>query len=129
MQEQHLFEYAVLRAVPHVEREEFINVGVILYCAKTRFLKALYHIDAERLKAICSKIDLQEIEANLKSFQRICNGEADGGPIGRLDMPSRFRWLTATRSTVLQTSKVHPGFSTDAEKTLNRLYHELVLLP
>ena len=129
MQGQHLFEYAVLRVVPHVEREEFINVGVILYCAKTRFLKTLYHIDTERLKAICAKIDLQEIEANLKSFQRICNGEADGGPIGRLDMPSRFRWLTATRSTVLQTSKVHPGFSTDAEQTLNRLYHELVLLP
>jgi len=129
MQEQHLFEYAVLRVVPHVEREEFINVGVILYCAKQRFLKTLYHVDAQRLKAICAKIDLEEIEANLHSFQRISNGEGGSGPIGQLDMPSRFRWLTATRSTVVQTSKVHPGFSKDAGRTLNRLYQELVLLP
>ena len=129
MQGQHLFEYAVLRVVPHVEREEFINVGVIVYCAKQRYLKTLYHVDSSRLQAICPGIDAQEIASNLQAFQRISEGEADAGPIAQLDMPSRFRWLTATRSTVIQTSKVHPGFSRDANGTLNRLYRELVLLP
>lgn len=129
MQEQHLFEYAVLRVVPHVEREEFINVGVILYCAKRRFLKTVYHVDANRLRAICTKIDIEAIASNLNSFQQITEGEKSSGPIGQLDMPSRFRWLTATRSTVIQTSKVHPGFCKDPQQTLDRLHQELVLLP
>ena len=127
MQEKDLFEYAVIRVVPRVEREEFLNVGVILFCTKQKFLKALYQLDEHRLKAFCASLDLAEIEENLSAFGKISTGSPNGGPIGQLDLASRFRWLTATRSTVLQTSKVHPGFCEHAGETLERLYSELVL--
>jgi hypothetical protein len=126
MQDRHLFEYAVIRVVPRVEREEFMNVGVILYCARQKFLKMMYRIDAERFKAFAKDLDIAELEQNLLSFERICSGSKDSGPIGQLDAPSRFRWLTATRSTVVQTSKVHPGFCIDGEDTITRLYNQLV---
>ena len=127
MQQSNLFEYAVVRVVPRVEREEFLNVGVILYCAKLNFLKTLYTINEDRLEIFCKQIDKQELKQNLEAFERICNGGDKAGPIGRLDAPSRFRWLTATRSTILQTSKVHPGFCIDPLETLNKLYAQLVL--
>lgn len=127
MQEKDLFEYAVIRVVPRVEREEFLNVGVVLYCAKQKFLQAMYHVDENRLKACCSDLDLEELDENLASFAKIATGRKEGGPIGNLDLASRFRWLTATRSTVVQTSKVHPGFCEDARETLERLFSQLVL--
>jgi len=128
MQEKDLFEYAVIRVVPRVEREEFLNVGVILYCAKQKFLRAIYKLDTAKLHAICGPdADIDDIENNLRSFMMIADGGKKGGPIGELDLPSRFRWLTATRSTVVQTSKVHPGFCEDAGETLNRLFSQLVL--
>ncbi|MEO6734075.1 MAG: DUF3037 domain-containing protein [Ferruginibacter sp.] len=127
MQENHLFEYAVIRIVPRVEREEFLNVGVILYCSKLNFLQAMYELDPERLKAFCGKVDIPDVEKNLHAFERIGMGSSDAGPIGKLDIASRFRWLTATRSTVVQTSKVHPGFCIDPAETLVRLYGQLVL--
>lgn len=128
MPEKLLFEYAVIRVVPRVDREEFVNAGIILYCKKNRFLQCLYHLDKERLRVLCPALDCSEVEEYLLSFVRICNGTGDSGPIGRLDVASRFRWLTATRSTVVQTSKVHPGFCTDPKETLQRLYGQLVLL-
>ncbi|TDQ11601.1 DUF3037 domain-containing protein [Pedobacter metabolipauper] len=127
MQEQQLFEYAVIRIVPQVEREEFINVGVVLYCKKSGFLKAVFELDENRLSAFSAALDLAVIRQNLAAFEQICLGGKKSGPIGILDTASRFRWLTATRSTVLQTSKVHPGFCFDPEKTLFRLHKELVL--
>lgn len=127
MQKKQLFEYAVVRVVPRVEREEFLNVGVILYCAGQKFLKCAFEIDESRLKAFSCEIEAEIILSNLKSIEKICLGESEGGPIGQLDMPSRFRWLTATRSTVVQSSKVHPGFCIDAEETLQKLFHQLVL--
>jgi len=127
MQEHHLFEYAVIRAVPRVEREEFLNIGVILYCPKLKFLQCIYTVDTERLQAFCKQLDVEELTKNLYAFEQICTGTAQGGPIGKLDTASRFRWLTATRSTVVQASKVHPGFSTDPSATLLRLHTQLVL--
>jgi hypothetical protein len=127
MQEKHLFEYAVIRVVPQVEREEFLNVGVILYCAKMKFLQCMCAVDEERLCSFSSRTDINDLKNHLHSFGEICRGSKDGGPIAQLDMPSRFRWLTATRSTVVQTSKVHPGLSVDPAKTLEKLYGELVL--
>jgi hypothetical protein len=127
MQELHLFEYAVIRVVPRVERDEFINVGVILYCAKKKYLKAVYQIDEHRLKAFCPKLDTADISCHLDSLMLICRGEKSGGPIGQLDLPSRFRWLTAMRSTVIQTSRVHPGFCKDPESKLQFLLEEQVL--
>ena len=127
MQQTHLFEYAVVRVVPKVEREEFLNVGVILYCAKLNFLQVQYILNEERLQIFCTQIDKHELLNNLQSFERICNGSEDAGPIGSLDIAGRFRWLTATRSTIIQTSKVHPGFCTNPAETLARLYTQLVL--
>ena len=126
MQERHLFEYAVIRVVPRVEREEFLNVGVVLYCSKQKFLQALYKVNEERLKIFCKELDIQELQAYLLSFDKICRGGAQGGPIGQLPLAERFRWLTAVRSTVVQTSPVHPGLCLDANETLEKLFEELV---
>ena len=127
MQENHLFEYAVIRVVPRVEREEFINVGVVVFCKKQKFLQTVYTLNKERLLAIHPHINIEEVEAALKSFERISAGEKDSGPIGKLDVPSRFRWLTATRSTVVQSSKVHVGFCKDLPQAVAHLHAQLVL--
>lgn len=127
MPDRQLFEYAVIRVVPRVEREEFMNVGVILYCAKQRFLKAVFILDEDRMKAFAKDIDINTVKENLQAFTRLCAGGKDGGPIGELDLASRFRWLTAMRSTVLQTSRVHPGFCIDAAEKLNTIVAEQVL--
>jgi len=127
MQEQHSFEYAVIRVVPKVEREEFMNVGVILYCQSLSFLDALFTMNEERLLALSHGMEMDEIKKHLSAFCDICRGGPEAGPIGKLDMGSRFRWLTATRSTVLQCSKVHPGLTTDPAGTLKNLHERLVL--
>ena len=127
MQESHLFEYAVVRVVPKVEREEFLNTGVILYCARQRFLQTMYTVNEKRLATFCDSLDIAELRTYLRAFELVSMGSAEGGPIARLDIASRFRWLTATRSTVLQTSKVHPGFCSDPAAALQRLYGQLVL--
>jgi DUF3037 family protein len=127
MPDNHLFEYAVIRIVPRVEREEFLNTGVILYCAKERFLQTRYTLNEERLMAMCGGVDIEEVKVHLQAFDLIARGDAAGGPIAKLDLASRFRWLTATRSTVVQTSKVHPGLCTDPAQTLEKLYRQLVL--
>lgn len=126
MQQKELFEYAVIRVMPRVEREEFLNVGVVVYCAKQKFLKILFKIDEDRLKTFCSSCDVNEIKEYLLAFEKICEGSEDAGPIGKLPVAERFRWLTATRSTVVQTSKVHPGFCDDADKMLQKLFVQLV---
>ncbi len=127
MSAKHLFEYAVIRVVPRVERQEFLNVGVILYCQPQGFLQTLFTLNEPRLRAFCAELDLPELEERLRAFERICTGRATGGPIGQLPLAARFRWLTATRSTVVQTSAVHPGLCNDAAQTLDRLYTQLVL--
>lgn len=127
MQEKHLFEYAVIRLVPRVEREEFLNIGVILYCQKQKFLEAKFTLDHGRLGAFSGDLDIEEVKEYLCAFEMICRGDAKGGPISKLDIASRFRWLTAARSTVVQTSRVHPGLCTDAGETLMRLYNQMVL--
>lgn len=127
MQENQLFEYAVIRVVPRVEREEFLNVGVILFSRKQNFLQVLFKLDKTRLQVFSDKLDTGEVEEHLLAFERICNGGPDSGPIGQLDMASRFRWLTATRSTVVQTSKVHPGFCSNPQEAIQKLFTQLVL--
>ncbi len=127
MQENNLFEYAVIRLVPRVEREEFLNVGVILFCKRKDFLKVLYSINESKVNAFSSEIDLEEFKAHLMAFNEIALGGKSSGPIGKLETAERFRWLTATRSTILQTSKVHPGLCKNLEETLNQLYNEQVL--
>ena len=126
MHQKHLFEYAVIRVVPKVEREEFINIGVIVYCPKEKFLQCRYRLDEARLKALSADLEMAELKEHVCSLERICAGNKKAGPIDSLDMASRFRWLTATRSTVLQSSKVHPGFTENASETLDRLFEQLV---
>jgi Protein of unknown function (DUF3037) len=126
MQESHLFEYAVIRVVPKVEREEFLNIGVILFCARQKFLHTMFTVDKERLAVFSPSLDIPELEQHLEAFARIASGHELGGAIGRLELASRFRWLTATRSTILQSSKVHPGFCSDPQAALQRLHTQLV---
>jgi Protein of unknown function (DUF3037) len=121
-----LFEYAVIRVVPHVEREEFINVGVILYCSARKFLQTRFVLKEQRLKSLCETIDVEELRSYILSFERICAGGEDAGPIGKLTLPERFRWLTASRSTILQTSPVHPGLCTEPEEMLESLFQKMV---
>ena len=127
MQEKHLYEYAVIRLVPKVEREEFLNVGIILFSKKEKFLKAVFNLDEERLRIFSKDMDRDEICSNLDSFKKICEGNKNGGPIAQLDLPSRFRWLTAVRSSIIQTSRPHPGMTNHLDLTLKRLFKELVL--
>jgi hypothetical protein len=126
MQGMDLFEYAVIRVVPCVEREEFLNVGVILYCQSQGFLQIEYELNKERLKVFSPDTDLEEIEERLLAFKKVCAGKSEGGTIGKLPISGRFRWLTATRSTVVQTSKVHPGLCVSAKETLENLFLKLV---
>ncbi len=127
MQDKHLFEYAVIRVVPRVEREEFLNVGVIVYCSRLKYLQLIYTLDTDRLLAFYPKLDIAELAEHLKAFEAITKGSKDGGPIAQLDLANRFRWLTATRSTILQSSKVHPGFCGDPAAALQRMHATLVL--
>lgn len=126
MQEKNLYEYAVIRIMPRVEREEFVNVGVVLYCTGKKFLKALYNLDNDRVKSFCHTCDVSEIETYLNAFELICAGDFTGGPISQLPIAARFRWLTATRSTVVQTSKVHPGMCKEPAEMLHKLFNDLV---
>ena len=129
MQEQHLYEYAVIRWVPQVERDEFINIGVMLYCKSAKTLSMVYHVDKSRLASFNPLFDLEEVKSHLSALENICKGLPSGGPIAQLDVASRFRWLTAMRSTTIQTSRVHPGLCFNPSDTLDKLFRQLVLLP
>ena len=127
MQEKQVYEYAFIRYVPKVEREEFLNVGVIVFCKQKRFLQVKYHIDEKRLMAFSEGSDIAELTHYLQAWDLICQGSRKGEYIAQLDTASRFRWLTATRSTIIQSSKVHPGLCTDPVFVLNDLFTKYVL--
>ena len=127
MQEKHLYEYAVIRVLPVVEREEFLNVGIILFCKKAKFIKMHFTMDEIKLRLFSAELDVEQVQLNLQSFEKIAMGMKDCGPIAQLDIPSRFRWLTAVRSSAIQTSRPHPGLCNDLEQTAKRLFEELVL--
>jgi hypothetical protein len=127
MQEKYLYEYAVIRVLPVLEREEFINVGIILFCKNAKYIMVKYQLNEERLASFSDELDINQVKLNLESFEKIALGAANCGPIAQLDVPSRFRWLTAVRSSAIQTSRPHPGMTNDLEQTVNRLFTELVL--
>ena len=127
MQDKHLYEYAVIRVVPRVEREEFINAGIILFCKRQKFIKMLYTIDEAKLAILDTELDTEQLRKNLESFEKIAHGSKDGGPIAQMETPERFRWLTAVRSSVIQTSRPHPGFCNHPEEKANQLFNDLVL--
>lgn len=127
MQEKHLYEYAVIRVLPKIEREEFINVGIILFSKQANYIKLLYTIDEERLKLFSNDVDIPLLTSILEGYNKICLGTEDGGPIAKLDIPERFRWITAVKSSCIQTSRPHSGFSDDLDQTSVFLFQELVL--
>ncbi|HTN45387.1 MAG TPA: DUF3037 domain-containing protein [Flavipsychrobacter sp.] len=122
-----LYEYAVVRIVPRVEREEFINAGVVLFCKELKVLKCRTHIPIPKLQCLDSQLNLETLSENLNAFERIALGKNCPSKIARLDEPSRFRWLTATRSTIVQCSKVHPGFAYSLDDVFEGLFQKLVL--
>jgi hypothetical protein len=121
------YDYAVLRVVPHVERGEFVNAGVIVACAPRGFLKASVQLDGARLRTLDPAADVQAIQAALSAIPAICAGGPASGPIGRLPVRERFDWLVAPRSTSIQVSPVHVGRCTDLDEALERLMRKLVL--
>jgi hypothetical protein len=121
------FEYAIIRVMPRVEREEFLNVGVIVFCKRPAFLEMKYVLDENRIMALYPKTDIEDVRQHLRAFEQISKGNKDAGPIALLDHAARFRWLTAKRSTVVQTSAVHPGICNDTEKTVEKLLEQLVV--
>lgn len=121
------YDYAIIRLVPRVEREEFINVGVLLSCERLRWLQARIELDPARLRALCPDADVDGIARALAAIPRICAGGADAGPIGLLPARARFHWLTAQRSAVVQTSTVHMGrCHATPEATLEHLMQRMV---
>lgn len=127
MQDKILYEYAVIRIVPKVEREEFINAGIMIYSKEKNVILIKTYFDEKKFDAFESELNKEQVQLNLKSFELIANGKKEGGPIAQMDTASRFRWMTAVRSSCIQTSRPHPGFSDDLEETLNRLFEELIL--
>jgi hypothetical protein len=121
-----IYEYAIIRLVPRVDREEFINVGVIIFCKVSNFIGVKINLNEERAKSLFPALDLEAVAENLASFQSIVKGAKEGGPIAEYDVASRFRWLTAKRSTVIQTSVIHSGLTNDEEATLENLFNEMV---
>lgn len=126
MQEDKIYEYAVIRLVPKVEREEFFNIGLVLFSKKEKFIKVEFYLCPDKFKLMHNKLDYDEITKNLESFKNIAEGKKEGGPIALLEIPDRFRWLTAVRSAVVQTSRPHPGKSKDLNQTFGKLFEELV---
>jgi len=122
MRDKVTFEYAVIRVLPKVEREEFVNVGVILFSKPKKFLGMKVHVDEEKLLALSPKLDIDQIKQYLKAWEEVCAGAPKGGRIGEMELPSRFRWLTASRSTMIQSSPTHTGMCTDPEEVLAKAF-------
>lgn len=127
MQDRCTFEFALIRLVPKVEREEFFNIGVILFSKRKKFLGIKYHIDEVRFKAFSTEMDVSDLNDYLTAWKLVCDGEPSGGSIGKLELSDRFRWLTATRSTIIQSSDTHSGLCTNPEEELQCIFEKYVL--
>jgi Protein of unknown function (DUF3037) len=123
------FQYAVIRVVPRIDREEFVNVGVILFCRTRGYLAARIELDVTRLAALAPDATRDELRDHLDAIVRVAAGEGDAGPIARLEQSERFHWLVAPSSTVIQTSPVHSGLCDDPQATLDQLMRKLVTAP
>lgn len=124
---QNLYEYAVIRFVPSIERGEFVNIGLVMMCKRRRWIRARFADNDARLQLLDSNIDTTAIHMQIDAFGRVADGKPDAGPIALLEPHERFRWLTAVRSTCLQTSRPHPGFSENLDVTFSDLFARLVL--
>lgn len=129
MRERFVFDYAVVRVVPRVERGEFVNAGVILFCPTRGYLDARIELDQARLKTLAPSIDIAVVESYLEAIPKVCAGGGEPGSIGTLPQGARFHWLVAPRSTVIQTSDVHSGVHEDPRAALDGLFEKLVRPP
>jgi hypothetical protein len=120
------FQYVVLRCVPRVDREEFVNVGVVLYCQQADFLEARCHVDRDRLEALSTAVDVAAVESALHAVEDVCRGDASAGEAGRSPMGTRFGFVKAPRSTVVQPGPVHGGTTDDPDRELDHLLDRLV---
>ena len=126
MPDQSSFDYAIVRVVPQVEREEFINAGVILRCRELRFRAARVELDRVRVRALSPGLDLEMVQAGLDLIPLVCAGSPAAGPLGELSQAERFRWLTSPRSTTVQVSPVHCGLCADPQAALDDLFAKMV---
>lgn len=122
--EMHLYEYAVVRYMPRVEREEFVNVGLIMMCKRRRWIRTRMLLDPNKAHALCPDADLAEVATQLEAFGRVAEGRCP--QTADLEIHERFRWLTAVRSACITTSRPHPGLTPDLDTTFNRLFTELI---
>ena len=122
------YDYAVIRVVPRVEREEFVNAGVVVSCEAAKLLVAAIELDEARLLALDPNVDLALVRRHLEAIPLICAGGPESGPIGALPPRARFHWLTAKRSSIIQTSPVHAGRCTDAATIVEHLMARMVRL-
>lgn len=128
MDEPVQFDYAVVRIVPRVDRDEFINAGVIVFSPQKKFLAARVHVSEERMRALWPAADVAAIRRHLEAIPRVAAGDEDAGPIAKLSQSARFHWLTSPRSAVIQISPVRTGISREPDKLLDHLTRELVLM-
>jgi len=121
------FDYAVVRIVPHVEREEFFNAGVVLFCPEQNFLDMRVHLNEARLRALAPHIDVELVRSRIDGLSAICAGHAHAGPIAQLGPRQRFHWIVSPKSTILQLSAVHTGTTEQPDVTLAHLFRALCL--
>ena len=126
MHERFVFDYAVVRVVPRVDRGEFLNAGVIVFSPTAGFLGCRIALDHDRLRALAPSIDIAVVESYLEAIPKVCAGGGEAGSIGDLPQRARFHWLVAPRSTVIQTSAVHSGVHEDPRIALEGLFEKLV---
>jgi hypothetical protein len=129
VRERYVFDYAVVRVVPRVDRGEFVNAGVIVFSPTRGYLDARVELDRVRLKTLAPTIDLDVVENYLDAIPKVCAGGGEAGSIGDLPQRARFHWLVAPRSTIIQTSDVHSGIHEDPAAALQSLFEKLVRVP
>lgn len=127
MQDKFIYEYAIIQFAPLVERREFFNIGAILYSKPKKFLALRFHIDEDKLAAFKGEYSKEELEAYLKAWEQVCNAEPKSNAIAQMEMPDRFRWLVAPRSTIIHSSMTHTGVCEDPEKELDKIFERFVL--
>lgn len=127
MQNKVTYEFAIIRLVPKVEREEFLNVGVIVFSKRKKYLGIKYILDEKRVNAFSNQVDIEMISKYLDAWKLVCQGAPSAGYIGSLDMAYRFRWLTAAKSSIIQSSKPHPGLCAEPEEILESIFEKFVL--
>ncbi|MBW3518666.1 DUF3037 domain-containing protein [Flavobacterium sp. NKUCC04_CG] len=123
----HLYEYSIIRFLPQVEREEFFNIGVIVFCKQSKFINAKFYVDKAKFDLFKTEIEFRDLIDYIQAFENIALGKAQSGPIAKMEVSERFRWLTAVRSSCIQTSRPHPGRTLDLDALTTQLFHENIL--